>query len=139
MGDSTTAIVRIEQLYPFPSQILADLLESYRSVRDKVWVQEEPRNRGGWMFMQERFSRELPGVSLSYVGRDEAASPATGSHQVHGREQEEIVQAALGGSRTARGAAPAQTAVRSRNGGAKPPAKEGRNGGSAAKERHYAK
>lgn len=136
MGDTATAIVRIEQLYPFPAQILADVLEGYRSVRDRVWVQEEPRNRGAWMFMQERFACDLPDVSLSYVGRDEAASPATGSHQVHAREQEEILRAALGGNG---GAAQSHAAARSRNGGTKTAAKESGNGGRATKVRHYAK
>ena len=136
MGDTATAIVRIEQLYPFPAQILADVLEGYRSVRDRVWVQEEPRNRGAWMFMQERFACDLPDVSLSYVGRDEAASPATGSHQVHAREQEEILRAALGGNG---GAAQSHAAARSRNGGTKTAAKESSNGGRATKVRHYAK
>ena len=97
-GESSTAVVRVEQLYPFPAEALKEILEDYRSVKDHVWVQEEPRNRGAWMFMKERFSRELPEVSLFYIGREEAASPATGSHQVHGREQEEILQSALGGN-----------------------------------------
>ena len=93
------------------------------------------------MFMKERFSQELPGASLAYVGRDEAASPATGSHQVHTREQEEILQEALGSKGLASRAA-AQTlqpAARSRNGGDKAPAKE--NGGRrpSGKERNLAK
>ncbi len=133
-GDPSTAIVRVEQLYPFPAQILAGILEGYRSVRDRLWVQEEPRNRGAWMFMSERFARELPGVPLSYVGREEAASPATGSHQVHTREQAEIMAEALGGN-----GGNARAAASSRNGGAKAAAKGRRNGGSPAKERHYAK
>ena len=60
-------------------------------------MQEEPRNRGCWTFMESRV-RELlpPGVTLSYVGRDEAASPATGSHKMHEVEEEEILAAALG-------------------------------------------
>jgi 2-oxoglutarate dehydrogenase E1 component len=140
-GDSSAAIVRVEQLYPFPAHRLEKVLESYRSVRERIWVQEEPRNRGAWMFMKERFSRELPGVSLAYVGRDEAASPATGSHQVHTREQEEILQEALGGKGFASKAAvqAQQPAVRSRNGGGKPAAKENGNVRSSAKERNFAK
>jgi len=140
-ADSSTAIVRIEQLYQFPAQQLASLLEGYRSVRDRFWVQEEPRNRGAWMFMKERFDQELTGVTLSYVGREEAASPATGSHQVHAREQEEILMEALGrtGGAAKGGATAAVAAVRSRNGSARNPAKSGRNGGSSAQERDYAK
>ncbi len=140
MGDDSTAIVRVEQLYPFPARMLSGILEGYRSARERVWVQEEPRNRGAWIFMKERFSRELPGVSLAYVGRDEAASPATGSHVVHAREQEEILQEALGGKGpAARAAPPAQPAARARNGGDKAPAKDNGGGRGAAKERHYTK
>ena len=65
-GDSSAAIVRVEQLYPFPARHLAEVLESYRSARERIWVQEEPRNRGAWMFMKERFSqgaaRRVPGL-----------------------------------------------------------------------------
>ncbi|MGA2763653.1 MAG: 2-oxoglutarate dehydrogenase E1 component [Spirochaetia bacterium] len=125
-GESSTAVVRVEQLYPFPAEALKEVLEDYRSAKERVWVQEEPRNRGAWMFMRERFSRELPEVSLSYIGREEAASPATGSHQVHGREQEEILQSALGGNGGSPGsAASAREASRIRNGGAKTTRKVG--------------
>ncbi len=72
------------------------------------------------MFINERFSRELPGVGLDYIGREEAASPATGSHQVHTREQEEIIHAALAGDGSAaRSASAARNGARSRNGKAK--------------------
>ena len=94
-GESQTAIVRVEQLYPFPKDILAGIMESYRGVRERMWVQEEPRNRGAWLFMQERFACDFPGVPLSYIGREESASPATGSHNRHEREQQEILHAAL--------------------------------------------
>ena len=125
-GESSAAVVRVEQLYPFPAEALKEILEDYRSVKERVWVQEEPRNRGAWMFMRERFSRELPEVSLSYIGREEAASPATGSHQVHGREQEEILQSALGGNGgSPAGAASAREASRLKNGGAKTTRKVG--------------
>ena len=118
--DSSAAIVRVEQLYPFPAQALGDVVEKYRSVRDRIWVQEEPRNRGAWTFIRGMFARELPNVSIAYVGREEAASPATGSHQVHAREQEEIVSAALAANGGAiRGTGPGKNGVRSRNGGAK--------------------
>jgi 2-oxoglutarate dehydrogenase E1 component len=95
--DRSTAIVRIEQLYPFPEKSLAELLKTYRDVTDALWVQEEPRNRGAWLFMKDRFERAFPRVSLSYVGREESASPATGSHARHEREQRQVVTAALAG------------------------------------------
>jgi 2-oxoglutarate dehydrogenase E1 component len=126
-GDSSTVIVRVEQLYPFPAKILEGVLESYRSVRERIWVQEEPRNRGAWTFIKERLAQELPNISVTYVGRGEAASPATGSHQVHVREQEEILQEALG-----RAPARSQPGNRSRNGG---PSKESGNGRPAVRAR----
>jgi 2-oxoglutarate dehydrogenase E1 component len=139
-ADASAAVVRVEQLYPFPARALSGILERYRSARERIWVQEEPRNRGAWTFMTELASRELPGVALAYVGRDEAASPATGSHKVHAREQEEIVAEALGTRvTTVRGAAPEHDAVRGRNGGGKAVMKENINGRAAARDRHSAK
>ena len=91
------AVVRVEQPYPFPAKELSAVLAKYRTARQVMWVQEEPRNRGCWTFMESRLRDLLPpGVSLSYVGRDEAASPATGSHKMHEVEEEEILAAALG-------------------------------------------
>jgi 2-oxoglutarate dehydrogenase E1 component len=90
-----TAIVRLEQLHPFPEEQLAAILKKYAGVRTVEWVQEEPRNRGAWAYIRERLARSFPGVSLTYVGRRESASPATGSHARHEREQKEIVSAAL--------------------------------------------
>ncbi|HYW83682.1 MAG TPA: 2-oxoglutarate dehydrogenase E1 component, partial [Spirochaetia bacterium] len=81
--DLSTAIIRVEQLYPFPAAKLAAVLRAYKAATEVVWVQEEPRNRGAWLFMRERFSEELPDVTLSYVGRPASASPATGSHSRH--------------------------------------------------------
>jgi 2-oxoglutarate dehydrogenase E1 component len=135
-GDASNAIVRVEQLYPFPARALDVVMEKYRSVRDRIWVQEEPRNRGAWMFIRERFARELPGVSLAYVGREEAASPATGSHQVHAREQEEIMLAALAGNGAiARSVSTARNEVRSHNGGGKASPKSGVGKAGAASTR----
>ncbi|HVO37904.1 MAG TPA: 2-oxoglutarate dehydrogenase E1 component, partial [Spirochaetia bacterium] len=94
--DTQSAIVRVEQLYPFPAEMLAGIMDKYRGAREKIWAQEEPRNRGAWLFMQERFAREFPGTQITYAGREESASPATGSHHRHEREQQELIQAALG-------------------------------------------
>jgi 2-oxoglutarate dehydrogenase E1 component len=91
------ALVRVEQPYPFPAKEIAAVLAKYRTARQVVWVQEEPKNRGCWSFMEPRVRELLPaGVTLTYVGRDEAASPATGSHKMHEVEEEEILSAALG-------------------------------------------
>ena len=89
------AIIRIEQLYPWPSDSLKTICERYRSAREWVWVQEESQNMGAWTFVAPRL-KELMGLEVQYVGRDASASPATGSKLVHDREQAEIVEAAMG-------------------------------------------
>jgi len=91
-----TAIVRAEQLYPFPKKDIQAILSRYRQAREICWVQDEPRNRGAWSYMQELLSELLPDPAvLNYVGRDAAASPATGSHKMHEVETEEIICHAL--------------------------------------------
>jgi 2-oxoglutarate dehydrogenase E1 component len=89
------AIVRLEQFYPFPTEMLRRVLARYRKATEWVWVQEESLNMGGWAFMEPRM-RAL-GWPVKYVGRDASASPATGSRKVHLREQAELVQAAVAG------------------------------------------
>ena len=93
------AIVRLEQLYPFPSAALARALARYAADADLVWAQEEPRNMGAWRFVREAF---LDGVIQDprrrvprYVGRRASAAPAPGSLKVHVREQESLVAEAL--------------------------------------------
>ena len=89
------ALVRLEQLYPFPQEQIGEALERYAGVEEVLWVQEEARNMGAWAFVEPLLESLLNGVPLRYVGRDEAASPATGSYQVHQAEQEEIVEQAM--------------------------------------------
>jgi 2-oxoglutarate dehydrogenase E1 component len=90
------AIVRVEQLYPFPQKEIQTILAKYRSAQEVVWVQDEPRNRGAWMFMQDRLQNMVSETAvLKYVGREEASSPATGSYKLHGIENEELLTAAL--------------------------------------------
>jgi 2-oxoglutarate dehydrogenase E1 component len=90
------AIVRVEQLYPFPKAEIQSILARYRNAQEICWVQEEPRNRGAWMFMQDRLQTMIPETAvLKYVGREEAASPATGSYKLHEIEAEELLTAAL--------------------------------------------
>jgi 2-oxoglutarate dehydrogenase E1 component len=89
-------LVRVEQLYPFPRRELQQILAKYRHVEEIGWIQEEPKNRGAWTFMEPRLRELLPdNTVLSYYGRDEAASPATGSYKVHQIEERELVSAAL--------------------------------------------
>src|SRR5262249_41846233 len=89
------AIVRLEQLYPWPADALKAVLARYRTAREWVWVQEESQNMGAWTFVAPRL-QELMGFAFQYVGRDASASPATGAHSVHDREQAELVGAAIG-------------------------------------------
>ena len=90
------ALVRVEEIYPFPSAELGEMLARYERVEDVLWLQEEAKNMGAWSFVQPHIeSLLLRQCELRYVGRDEAASPATGSHQVHLSEQREIVDQAL--------------------------------------------
>ncbi|MFL5341470.1 MAG: 2-oxoglutarate dehydrogenase E1 component, partial [Gemmataceae bacterium] len=89
------AIVRIEQLYPFPDEALQQIRRKYRKATEWVWAQEEPQNMGAWTFIEPRL-RALE-ISAEFVGRDASASTATGSHRIHKREQTELVEVALNG------------------------------------------
>ncbi|MDW8466515.1 MAG: multifunctional oxoglutarate decarboxylase/oxoglutarate dehydrogenase thiamine pyrophosphate-binding subunit/dihydrolipoyllysine-residue succinyltransferase subunit [Chloroherpetonaceae bacterium] len=90
------AIVRIEQLYPFPEKRLSYLIEKYAAVQDVVWVQEEPKNMGAWSFIAPLLNELLqPHQKLRYVGRPASASPATGYIKQHEQEQAAIVHQAL--------------------------------------------
>lgn len=86
------AILRIEQLYPFPSEGLKMMIANYSSVKEWFWVQEEPQNMGAWRFLQPQLEPLLAPRSLSYIGRPESASTATGSHARHKREHEAIIK-----------------------------------------------
>jgi 2-oxoglutarate dehydrogenase E1 component len=82
-----TAIIRIEQLYPFPAKQLQDIFTKYKACTEYYWVQEESENMGAWTFMMRMFSN----VKLQYVGRNESASPATGYGKLHAQQQEGII------------------------------------------------
>jgi 2-oxoglutarate dehydrogenase E1 component len=91
------AIVRLEQLYPFPRHALAELLEKYQRVEETVWLQEEPQNMGAWSFVE----RQLRGTrELRYVGRPPSASPAEGWTEAHGAEQRRILSEVFEGVAT---------------------------------------
>ena len=92
---SEVALVRLEQFYPFPAEALSSAFGRYPNAREWVWAQEESQNMGGWGFVAPRLE-ELTGQPFKYVGRDASASPATGSLVIHQREQEELVEAAIG-------------------------------------------
>ncbi len=100
------AIVRVEQLYPFPQRELEAIFAAYPNARQVCWVQDEPWNMGAWHFMAQRLPRLLPaGRSLQYVGRAEAASPASGSYKIHQAEEAELVNRAFARERASDGTA----------------------------------
>lgn len=91
------ALVRVEQLYPFPKQNLAAILDRYPNATDVVWAQEEPANMGAWSFVHSRLLDLMnPLRTLSYVGRVAAAGTATGSYTIHQLQQRNLVASALG-------------------------------------------
>jgi 2-oxoglutarate dehydrogenase complex dehydrogenase (E1) component-like enzyme len=101
-GRNDVAIIRLEQLYPFPLQRLTDILRRYSEAAELFWVQEEPENMGAWSFVEEQMQSIInPGENggpikrqLRYVGRSLAASPAAGAHKVHHDQQEALVEEA---------------------------------------------
>jgi 2-oxoglutarate dehydrogenase E1 component len=93
--NTDTALIRLEQLYPFPEQALGACLEKYSQTRHITWIQEEPRNYGPWSYISECFRLCLPKVDLHYLGRDENSSSATGSFKQHKAEQKKLVEDAF--------------------------------------------
>jgi 2-oxoglutarate dehydrogenase E1 component len=94
------ALVRVEELHPFPHDRLRDVIASYPAVSEIVWLQEEPKNMGAWSYMLPRIQKLAPtGTTVRYIGRPERASPAEGSADVHAVEQARIVEAAFSGVR----------------------------------------
>jgi 2-oxoglutarate dehydrogenase E1 component len=90
------AIIRIEQLYPFPRLEIEPIVAKYGHVKDWVWCQEEPQNQGAWYCSQHHFWSSIPaGATLTYTGRDAAASPAVGYISVHNQQQKALVDDAL--------------------------------------------
>ncbi len=90
------AIVRVEQLYPFPGPELDALLKCYTETRDLVWVQEEPKNQGAWDFVKPRIPAMLNDRwNLHYVGRESSSAPAVGSAKLHAVQQRDLVDRAI--------------------------------------------
>ena len=93
---NNVAIIRIEQLYPFPEAELDKVLEQYQHVKQFVWCQEEPQNQGAWYCSQHHFRAAIPaGTYLTYAGRKASAAPAVGYMSVHVKEQQALVAQAL--------------------------------------------
>jgi 2-oxoglutarate dehydrogenase E1 component len=90
------ALIRIEQLYPFPIDEYAAIIEQFAGVRDIVWCQEEPQNQGAWYQIRHRLQEPLNDEqTLYYAGRASAAAPASGIFKVHLQQQQALVEAAL--------------------------------------------
>ena len=91
------AVVRVEQLYPWPERRIGEVLARYPQAEDVVWLQEEPENMGAWPFVHGRLHRLLRDrYTLRHVSRPESASPATGSGALHALEQADILDRAVG-------------------------------------------
>ena len=93
---TSVAIARVELLYPFAKEQIAELIAGYPNLREILWVQEEPQNAGAWKVMFHRMPTLIPeGVEFRYAGRPQRASPSEGYPAAHRSEQERIVLTAL--------------------------------------------
>jgi len=100
-GDLGVEVIRIEQLYPFPSEPLVKRLKAMPKLTNLIWAQEEPKNNGAWHFVEDLLEQCLKDAGFDsmraqYAGRDASASPATGLAKRHAAEQAELIAAALG-------------------------------------------
>jgi 2-oxoglutarate dehydrogenase E1 component len=96
-GGNDVAILRVEQLYPFPHKVFAAELRKYPNASEIVWCQDEPQNQGAWFFVQHNIHENmLDGQRLGYAGRAASASPAVGYAHLHQDQQKNLVDAAFG-------------------------------------------
>jgi 2-oxoglutarate dehydrogenase E1 component len=97
-GLDQVAIVRLEQLYPFPRALFDSVTDSYPNAEQFIWCQEEPQNQGAWDQIKHRFyTLAEKGLPVMYTGRRSAAAPATGYSKVHQEEQDQLIDDALTG------------------------------------------
>ena len=95
-GDDDVALIRVEQLYPFPHKAFAAELKKYPNVTDVVWCQDEPQNQGAWFFVQHYIHENMTeGQRLGYSGRAASASPAVGYSHLHQEQQKALVDGAF--------------------------------------------
>lgn len=93
---SDVAIVRVEELYPFPEKLLAEQLDRFPNAGDIVWVQEESKNQGAWTFVRDYLETlAKPGQRLLYCGRPASAAPAVGYHKMHVDQQKALIDEAF--------------------------------------------
>jgi 2-oxoglutarate dehydrogenase E1 component len=96
-GADDVAILRVEQLYPFPHKAFAAELRKYPNATELVWCQDEPQNQGAWFFVQHYIHENMAeGQKLGYAGRSASASPAVGYSHLHQEQQKALVEAAFG-------------------------------------------
>jgi 2-oxoglutarate decarboxylase len=92
-GLPAVAIVRVEQLYPWPEEQVAEVLGRYPNAQQLVWLQEEPENMGAWNGVKGNLYRAHERThSIERVSRVESGSPATGSHQIHEQERDQLLE-----------------------------------------------
>jgi 2-oxoglutarate decarboxylase len=97
--NAKAAVVRVEQLFPWPEEQILDVLSRYPNATEVVWLQEEPENMGPWSFVHGRLHRLLrEDYSLRHVSRAESGSPATGTHAIHVQEQQQLLTKAIDGA-----------------------------------------
>jgi len=89
--DDTTAIIRVEQLYPFPLSQINNIIEKYEKAESIIWVQEEPVNMGAWSFISSNY--KIKGIRV--IARPPSASPATGASKFHKIQQQKIIEKAF--------------------------------------------
>ena len=91
-----TALIRVEQLYPFPTERFCEVLDSYASAKSIVWCQEEPQNQGAWQYIWSmlRDSKQEQ-QTLSYAGRPASAAPAVGNYKIHIKQLQSLIDTAL--------------------------------------------
>jgi 2-oxoglutarate dehydrogenase E1 component len=95
-GADDTAIIRVEQLYPFPHKAFAAEMKKYPNLTDVVWCQDEPQNQGPWFFIQHNIHENMSeGQKLGYAGRAASASPAVGYSHLHADQQKALLEAAF--------------------------------------------
>ena len=87
-------VIVLEELYPFPDELIADAFKSFANYEDVVWLQEEPRNRGAWDFVRTPLA-SIAKSRIRYIGRPRSPSPASGSNWLHRRQQDRLIQIAL--------------------------------------------
>lgn len=102
LGRGDVAILRLEQVYPFPAEALSKILQKFSGASDIRWVQEEPRNMGAWGFVFQtwagglsHFAEKIGNRGIRYIGREIGAAPAVGSPKLHDQEQKSLVDRAL--------------------------------------------